>query len=194
MRWMMALSAALLLSVGCATSQKPGATGEPAATTSEEPTGESVASEAAAPAEPTASAVPSEPPPRSRTFRMGFWAIDLLALDLEPRGTTFRLFDVRIFKLLEMGFGEDYHSVSLLEMPHLLNAITTRHDGITHEHRFADVQAFALAGVRVLRESQRKSEAHVLKVPIFGSLFATERDGPTEERTFLYLVRYEADR
>jgi len=183
----LALTATLALAVGCASTRTPGeeATAPAAAQAAEAPAADAVPQPA--PAEPAKS------PPRSRTFRLGFWEIDLLALDLEPRGTTFRVLDIRIFKLFEMGFGEDYHSVSFVEAPHLFNAITTRRDGITREHRVADVQVFALAALRVLRESARKSETHVLKAPIVGSLYATETDGPSQERTLLYLVRYEAD-
>lgn len=137
---------------------------------------------------------PQETPPRSRTLRLGFWEIDLFALDLEPRGTTFRMLDFRIFKLLEVGFGENYHSVSLVEMPNLLNAITTRHEGIAHEHRFADVQALAVAVTRVLREDRDDAETHVMRLPVVGDFYGHELEGGEESRTILYLFRQDLER
>ena len=143
-------------------------------------------------APPVAVAAPE--PEEYRTFRLGFWEVDLFALDFEPRGTTFRLLDLKILKVLEIGSGPDYHSFSLVEMPVLLNVITTRHEGPVQEHRFADVQALAFAPVRVLRESEDSAETHFLKVPILGSAYSRTIDGPTEHQTYLYLFRREMER
>lgn len=128
------------------------------------------------------------------TLRLGFWEIDFLALDLEPRGTTFRLLDFKILKVLEVGWGADYHSVSLVEMPDLLNGLTTRHEGPSYEHRLADVQMLALAPLRVVKTSARESEAHLLKVPVVGSLFGREIDGSEKKYGVLYLFRWETER
>jgi hypothetical protein len=136
-----------------------------------------------------------EKQPRTpRTYRLGIWEFDLLALDLEPRGTTFRMLDFKILKLLEIGGGEDYHSVSLVEMPVLLNVLTTRHEGPVHEHRLVDVQALALAMGRYVKESARELETHLLKIPVVGSLYGYETDGAEKKHTVLYLVRWETER
>jgi hypothetical protein len=129
-----------------------------------------------------------------RTFRLGFWEIDLLALDREPRGTTFRFLDFKILKALEIGSGADYHSFSLVEMPDLLNIVTTRHEGPVSEHRFVDLQALALAAMRLVKKSEREAETQVLKIPLLGSLYGHEIDGATEEHTVLYLYRRENER
>lgn len=175
MRWILALGAAALLASGCATGTAPG---------------DVTASVAA----PTPIGTPAKPTPRSRTFRLGFWELDLLALDLEPRGTTVRLVDLRIVKVLEVGAGKDYHSFSVAELPGLFNALTTRHEGRTHEHRLVDVQALAAAAGRSVRESESKAEHHFLKVPVLGSFYGHEMDGGADDKTFLYLFRYETER
>ncbi len=141
-----------------------------------------------------AAAAKTAPEARSRTYRLGFWEFDLFALDLEPRGTTFRMLDIRIFKLLEVGGGKDYHSFSLVEMPQLFNVLTTRHEGPTHEFRVADVQALALALVRDTAESRTEKETHVLKVPVVGSMFGREIEGGTEKQMYLYVFRRELER
>ena len=129
-----------------------------------------------------------------QTFRLGIWEFDLLALDLEPRGTTFRMLDFKILKLLEIGAGADYHSFSLVEMPDLLNLITTRHEGSTSEHRLVDLQMLALSALRLDEESARESETHVLKVPVVGSLYGHEVDGSEESYKALYLIRWDGER
>lgn len=175
MKWLLlALVAAGALASGCATSSPPA--GDAPTAASEDP------------------AVFSEPEPRSSTLRIGFWVIDLAALDREPRGTTFRLLDVRIFKLLEVGSGDDYYSFSLVEMPDLLNLVTTRREGLAEEHRVADLQALALAAGRYLVESERKSMLQVLKLPILGSLYERERDGAMERENYLYVFGNEIER
>jgi hypothetical protein len=191
------LGAAVSLALGCATSSPsntasfaPGATGAVQAAPSDADGAEPaapVAAEAASPA-PEAAAEPI-----ARTFRIGFWELDLVALDYEPRGTTFRLLDLAIFRLLDVGSGPDYHSFSLVEVPVLLNVFTTRREGITRELRVVDVQALALAFVRHLRESESTVETHFLKLPILGSLFAYQEDHGLEERTFLFLFRTESE-
>jgi hypothetical protein len=129
-----------------------------------------------------------------RTFRLGFWEIDLLALDREPRGTTFRMLDFRILKALEIGSGADYHSFSLVEMPDLLNVVTTRREGPTSEHRLVDLQALALAVLRLVRPSEQESETHLIKIPLVGSLYGYETDGIMEKQTILYLYRTKTER
>jgi hypothetical protein len=160
---------ALSVALGCATGASP-------------PTAEQ-----GSPAEPQAG--PETQHREPRTFRLGFWEIDLLAVDREPRGTTFRMLDFRILKLLEIGSGADYHSFSLAEIPDLLNVITTRHEGATSEHRFVDLQALALAALRLVRLSEQESETHLLKIPLVGSLYGHETDGIVEKQTILYLYR-----
>jgi hypothetical protein len=129
-----------------------------------------------------------------RTFRIGFWELDLLALDVEPRGTTFRLLDFRILRLLEIGSGPEYHSFSMLEVPPLLNVFTTRRDGIERELRIVDIQAVATAVTRHLREAEDVYETHFFKLPVIGSLFSRQRDDGTEHQTYLYLFRREVER
>jgi hypothetical protein len=136
---------------------------------------------------------PEKPRTESHTFRIGFWELDFLALDLEPRGATFRIFDIKILKLLEIGWGADYHSFSVVEFPYLLNVLTTRHEGPTYEHRLADVQALALAVLRVGKASPRESEAHLLKVPVVGSLYGHEADGPEETYKVLYVFAWDTE-
>jgi hypothetical protein len=133
-------------------------------------------------------------PAGPRTYRLGIWEFDLLALDLEPRGTTFRMLDFKILKLLEIGGGEDYHSVSLVEMPVLLNVFTTRHEGPVSEHRLVDLQALALAVGRFVKKSARETETHLLKIPVIGSLYGRDTDGGNDKHTVLYLIRWETER
>jgi hypothetical protein len=146
----------------------------------------------------TETAVPpaalEKPRAGSHGFRLGLWELDLLALDLEPRGTTFRMLDFKILKGLEIGGGDDYHSFSLIEMPNLLNVVTTRREGPTYEHRVADLQALALALLRLGKKSANESETHLLKVPVAGSLYGHDVDGPAEKRRLLYLFGWESER
>ena len=141
---------------------------------------------------------------KGRTFRIGFWVFDLFAVDVEPKGTTFRMLDFRIFKLLEIGSGEKYHSFSLVELPYLLNLATTRSDGLTYEHRLLDVQAVDLAIARHRKASPKDAETHVLKIPIVGSAYGrdvqvTQPDDESpeeirEREMVLYVFRHEVDR
>jgi hypothetical protein len=130
----------------------------------------------------------------SKTFKLAIWEFDFLALDLEPRGTTFRAMDFKIFKVLEIGGGPDYHSFSLVEFPDLLNVLTTRHEGPTYEHRLADVQALALAVLRLDKESARESETHLLKIPVAGSFYGHEVDGAEEKHKVLYVFGWDTER
>jgi hypothetical protein len=170
MRPVFALAVVVALALGCSTTKPP---------VEDSPVAEEAAVEERA-AEP-------------HTYRLGFWEIDLVALDTAPNRTTFRLLDFYIFKLLEIGSGEQYHSFSLVEMPVLLNVLTTRRDFETYEHRFADLQALAFAVGRATRESSRKSELHFLKLPIIGSLYGRDVDGEEEELTILYVIRREVN-
>ncbi len=189
--WLSCLVLGLVLSlaVGCASTGKP----EPGAEASD--TGEveiGVGSEAAAPAPPPK---PARPKPRARTFKLGFWIFDLLAFDLDGRGGTLRFFDIRdVFKLMAVGGGSNYHMVDLAEAHNLFNIFETSHLNQAHVFRLADLEALRIAGVRVDRESERKSEAHFLKVPILGSFFRHERDGGEESWGLLYLLGYDVER
>jgi hypothetical protein len=182
------LALATALALGCATTRHSAETehsGEAAAVPAE-----SVTQEGAA-VEPGSEAAAED---EYRTFRLGFWELDLLALDFEPRGTTFRLLDFRILRLLEIGGGPEYHAFSLVEMPVLFNVFTSRRDGITRELRIADVQAVATAVVRHTRESESEYQTHLLKLPVIGSFFSRQRDDGTEHQTFLFLFRREVER
>lgn len=144
-----------------------------------------------------AAPVPKPPEPDGNDFRIGFWEIDFLALDHEPRGTTFRFLDFKIFRFLEVGQGPDYQAFSLFEMPQLLNLFTTRREGDTRELRVLDVQAISLAMARQTQESQNASSSELLKLPVLGSVFAVEtaEEQPTIERqTYLFLLRRDVPR
>lgn len=172
----------LALAIGCASTSGPalsaGGTSGPQAV--------ATVAAAAKPAKPRRT--------DSRTFRIGFWEFDLLAMDLQPRGITFRVLDLAIAKALEIGGGHDYHSVSVLEIPHLLNVLTTRHEGPTYEHRLADLQALALAALRMTKESERKHDAYLLKIPVAGSLYSHEVDGGTEKHSLFYVFGWTHER
>jgi hypothetical protein len=131
--------------------------------------------------------------PDYRTYRLGFWEFDLVALDLEPRGTTFRLLDLRIFRALEIGSGPDYHSFAIGEIPPLVTVFSTRHEEDTGELKLADVQAFAVALVRHVRGSESEVESHFLKLPVLGSFFGREREDVVERQHFLYVFRREVE-
>jgi hypothetical protein len=163
------VAAALWVAPGCASGNGPSPASETDATTPE--------------------ATPQNQPTEPRTHRLGVWELDLFALDLEPRGTTVRMLDFKILKILEIGAGDDYHSVSLVEMPDLLNIITTRHEGPTSEHRLVDVQMLALAVLRLVRTSAREMETHLIKIPLLGSLYGHEKDGDKETHKILFLLR-----
>jgi hypothetical protein len=78
------------------------------------------------------------------------------------------MLDFKILKVLEIGRGAKYHSFSFIEIPELLNLVTTRREGPDAEHRFADVQALSLAVMRMVEEnaSPPESELHLLKIPV----------------------------
>jgi hypothetical protein len=190
---------ALLLSLACATSAPPGpqplrveAAAPSAAVDGEWEDGKAAAPESSpegSGAEPAA----GEAAPDYRTYRLGFWEFDLFALDVEPRGTTFRMLDLAIFKLLEVGSGPDYHSFALVEIPPLFSVFSTRHEEDTGELKLADVSAFGVAVVRHTRDSETEYQTHVLKLPVLGSFFGLEREDTLEKQHFLYLFRREVE-
>jgi len=131
--------------------------------------------------------------PRSRTYRIGVWKLDLVAVDRMPQRTVFRLLDLRIFKLLEIGSGsDDFYSYSVLEAPGVLELFTARRDGAQRELRILDVQALAL--LRDTHESSRELATHVVKLPILGSLYGHEIEGSTEQWQYLFLGRRQVER
>jgi hypothetical protein len=177
--WALALLAALAL--GCATSGAPGpadVAADPA------PGSDTVGEEGVSTADATVA--------RSRTWRLGAWVIDLVALDVEPRGTTFRLLDLKILKLLEVGRGDDYYSFALLETPGVMEPVTVRRDGPTQELRLLDVQVLAL--LRRTRESATQEETRVVKPPILRSLYGHQLDGTEEQVEYLFVFRQEVER
>jgi hypothetical protein len=128
----------------------------------------------------------------SESFRIGFWEIDLFAVDHEPRGSTFRFLDFKIFRLLEIGQGSDYQAFSLFEMPELLTLFASRREGATRELRVFDLQAIALALVRQVETDAGESQSHILKLPIIGSVVSSETDEEqpeVEHQTYMFLVR-----
>lgn len=155
--------------------------------------------EASAPeqAAPPPSVAATDPLPDGNDFRIGFWEIDFIAVDRAPRGTTFRLLDFKIFRLLEVGQGPDYQAFSFFEMPELLSLFTSRQEGATSELRVMDVQAVSLALVRQTQESENISSSEYMKLPVLGPLFAvqTTEEQPTSERqTYLFLLRQDVPR
>lgn len=169
MRPIVLLTPLIALGIGCATPGAPGAVAE---------AGPSASGDGGVSA--------------ARTWRLGFWELDLLALDLEPRGTTFRLLDLRILKLLEVGAGDDYYSFALLETPGVIEPLTVRRDGAEEELRLVDVQALAL--LRRTKESARREETRVVKPPLLRALYGHRLDGPDESREYLFLFRQEVER
>ncbi len=135
---------------------------------------------------------PIEVAPRSRTWRLGFWELDFLALDRAPNRTTFRLLDLGILSLLEIGSGEAYHSFRLLDAPGVVQLATFQGDGPTFDRRLLDIQLMAL--LRSVRESAQQEETHILKMPLMGSLYGWEIDGTRKTRHLLFLGRYDVER
>lgn len=130
-------------------------------------------------------------------FRIGFWEFDLLAVDREERGTTFRFMDFKIFKLFEVGQGESYRTFSFLEMPEIFSVFTSRQEEDASEVHVLDVEALSLALVRQSQESATESETHVVKLPVLGSVASSEsvEDQPDLERqTVLFLIRRDVPR
>ncbi len=153
-----------------------------------------VSSPGPAAASPVATAEESA---RNDGFRIGFWEIDLLAVDREPRGSTVRLLDFRIFKLLEAGQGPDYQSFRFFEMPDLLHLFSTSQEGESRELRVLDFEAIGLAATRQVAEDTDHASREYGKLPVLGSLFSVEwnEEQPTTERqTYLFLVRRDVPR
>jgi hypothetical protein len=140
-------------------------------------------------AAPAMEADPSETTRDTESFRIGFWEIDLFAIDREPRGVTYRFFDVRILRLFELGQGPAYHAFGLFHMPDLLSLALSRSEDETREVRVFDVQAIDLAVFRHVRESADESGTHVLRLPVLGSLVAFESEPGVERQTYGYVVR-----
>jgi hypothetical protein len=138
-------------------------------------------------------AVETEPKP-PRTYRLGFWVLDFLAVDLAPTRTALRVLDFKIISLLKVGAGDLYHEVGFVEMPYLLGLFATRRDGPENEFRVIDVEAIAAAIVRHKRESPNKVDTHVLRLPIVGGLYEHRIDGNTERHTYLYAFRRQQER
>jgi hypothetical protein len=144
---------------------------------------------------PAAAAGPTEPSPKN--FRIGFWEIDFFAVDQEPRGSTFRFLDFKIFRLLEVGQGTDYQAFGLFEMPELLSLFASRREGSSRELRVFDVQAIALALVRQIQTNEGESQTHILKLPVIGSVvsFEVDEEQPEiEHQTYLFLIRRDVKR
>lgn len=174
------LAAAAGIALGCATSSVPDA---------------GAASVSAAPAaQDAANGADEAAVVRSgrEGWRLGVWELDLVALDREPRGTTFRLLDLKILKLLEIGGGDDYYSFALLETPGVIEPITVRRDGVTEELRLVDVQALAL--LRRTRDSSTEAETRVVKPPVLRSLYGTTQDGADQSVEYLFVFRQEVER
>jgi hypothetical protein len=196
MRLPLVLGAALAAALGCSTPTPPApatlrteASAPSTAVDGEWADGKSDETGSAA----ETAAEPDRKPPDYRTFRLGFWEFDLMALDLEPRGTTFRLLDLRIFRLLEVGSGPDYHSFALGEIPPLVTLFSTRHEEETGEFKIVDVEALALALVRHTRDSESEFQTHFLKLPVLGSTFAREQEDGLEKQHILYVFRREVE-
>ncbi len=155
--------------------------------------------EAAAPAEetsePTEVAIPAADTAATQapnSFRLGFWEFDFLAVDYEPRGTTFRLLDFKIFKLLEIGQGPDYQAFRILEVPDLFTPLAVRREGESKETRIVDVQALSLAMFRQDQESAKEPDLHILMLPVVGSVFSLETDyekPDVQQQTVLFVIR-----
>jgi hypothetical protein len=134
------------------------------------------------------------PAPGVESRRIGFWEVDLAAVDYEPRGTTYRIFDLKILRLLEFGQGSegsDYQSLGFLEMPGLLSLFANRRDDSSSELRVLDLQALDFAIFRQTRD-EGEGGTHFLKLPIIGSLWSVEtdeEDPEIEHHTYGYLFR-----
>ncbi len=132
--------------------------------------------------------------PLAPSFRIGFWEIDLLAIDHEARGRTVRFMDFEIFRLFEIGSGPSYHSFSLLEMPDLLNLFTFRAEDSTAEARLVDLQMIDLALLRRLAEAEDEQQLSVLRLPVIGPLYGLERKPDLETQIHLFVFRREQER
>lgn len=164
MKPLLSLAAAAALALGCATTSQPGGSAG---------AGGQV---------------------RSQTLRIGFWELDLVALDQEPRGTTFRLLDLKVFRLLEVGRGKEYHSFRFLEVPPLFHLGVSRREGAEQELRILDVDGLATALVRFNGQSERSSNLQVLKLPLIGSAYGREMGGGVENHTYGYVIRRQVER
>ncbi len=144
---------------------------------------------------PVEAAPPQEFKPRS--YRIGIGDLDLFALDYEERGTTFRLFDLKVFRLLEVGSGPEYKAFGLMEVPGLLNVASSRQEEDTGEIRFFDVQALELALVRQQQDSATEGQTHFMKFPGVGSLVSlqTDESEPTlEHHNYFFVLRRDVER
>lgn len=152
---------------------------------------------APAPEAQTAAAAPDASKaaePRNDNFRIGFWEIDLFAIDREPRGETYRFLDFEIFRLFELGQGPAYQSFSFFEMPDLLNLFTFRREDDTSEVRAFDVQMIDLALFRHIREAEDEKQLHVLRLPVIGSLYGTVTEPEVDQEIYGYVYRRDVER
>jgi len=152
--------------------------------------GAEAAAEDTAPAAPDADSEVADPP----DFRIGFWVLDLFAIDREPRGETYRFLDLSVFRLFELGQGPDYRSFSLLEMPDLFNLVTSRREDPTAETRILDLQIIDFALFRQLVEAEDETQTHVLRLPVIGSAYGTVTEPELEKQTYGFLYRSEQER
>jgi hypothetical protein len=195
MRAILVVALALLLPLGSSASAQDALDDLEAPPAEEAPLADEAA-EAAVPAEearevavPAADTAATTAP---NDFRIGFWEFDFVAVDHEPRGTTFRLLDFKIFKLLEVGQGPDYQSFRILEVPELFTPLAVRREGESKETRIVDVQAISLALFRQDQESAKEPDLHILMLPVVGSVYsvATDYDKPdVQQQTVLFVIR-----
>jgi len=189
MRATIVLVSALAVAVGCATSahrETPGSNPGAGVDIAVSPAGSTAGAGGA-----TVDAAPSAArTARSETFRLGFWEIDLFSFERAPGRRQFRLMDFEIFRLLEVGGGDGYHSFAFLEAPEVFQGVVTRSDAATHEHRILDLQGLAL--FRSTKEGEAQTRTRVLKLPLVGDLYGHVVDGSTERRSLLYLLRHES--
>ncbi len=189
-----ALALVLSLGLGCATTPPPKAAEPPQA--------------AADPAAPAASDFDDGEPviaaeedldsytteEETRTYRLGFWVIDLAALDVAPGRKTFRFVDFRIFSLLKAGSGDDYSEFSFVKAPHLFTLLGFEREGEKSYSGVIDLEAIALALVRQKTESPNEYDTHFMRVPIISSMYEKRVDGTSEKTRYLYLFRDERER
>jgi len=146
---------------------------------------------------PAGAMAENAPEPLPDDFRIGFWEFDLLSVDHEPRGTTVKILDLKIFKLFEFGSGDDYQAFSAFEVPELLSPVTVRREGEAQETRILDVQALSTAVFREDRESADEADTHVMKLPVVGSVYSRESDfeePDKQEETVLFVIRQDVPR
>lgn len=186
-RTLAALGVAFLVAATAASAADDGADGPDAAV--EAPAAEAEAEPGAAAPDGGAAAEPG-----NDNFRIGFWVLDLFAIDREPRGETYRFLDLGIFRLLEVGQGPAYQSFSFFEMPDLLNLFTYRREDDTAEMRALDFQIVDLALVRQIQEAEDEKQLHVLRLPVIGSLYGTVTEPEADKEIYGYVYRREIER